>query len=87
MVGQVEQVGKRVARAVPKLLPVMTIAANGLDIAQQHAGNPAGMLNEVVKRYSFIDIQAGKIDQEAGIKGAGSLIGAGLVGLAISALQ
>ena len=80
-----KSVARQTVRAVPVILPALTIAANVADIAATSSDLNSG-LNEFVKRYSAIDIAAGKIDGSAFAKGGGSLIVSGLVGLAISAL-
>ena len=85
MVGMVEKTGKRLARAVPVLLPVITVGANVADIAATSGGNLQVGLNEFVKRYAGIDMATGKIDGQAFLKGFGTLIGSGLVGMAVKA--
>ena len=87
MVGMVERTGKRVARAVPTLLPVITVAANVADIANTSGGNLAVGLNEFVKRYAAVDMSTGKIDGDAFMKGGGTLILSGLAGMAVKALM
>lgn len=85
IVGMAKSVARQTTRALPVILPAATILANGLDIASSGV-DAAGGFNEFVKRYSAIDIQAGRIDGSSFAKGGGSLIVSGLVGLAISAL-
>lgn len=86
IVGMVKGVARQTSRALPVILPAITIAANIADVAATSGGDLAVGLNEVVKRYTFIDIAGGKIDGAAGAKGAGSLIASGFVGLLLSAL-
>lgn len=76
---------RQVVRAVPVILPAVTIAANVADIAAT-SGDLSSGLNEFVKRYAAVDLAAGKIDGSSFAKGGGSLIVSGLVGLAVRAL-
>ena len=87
VIGMVESAGKRVARAVPTLLPVITVAANVADIAATNSGNLPGALNEFVKRYAAVDMSTGSIDGSAFMKGGGTLIVSGLVGMAVKAFM
>jgi len=87
VIGMVESTGKRVARAVPTLLPVITVGANIADIAQTSGGNLQVGLNEFVKRYAAVDMSTGQIDGQAFLKGSGTLILSGLVGMAVKAFM
>ncbi len=86
IVGMAKGIARQSSRALPVILPAVTIFANIADIAATSGGDLAAGSNEFVKRYTFIDIAAGKFDASAGAKGAGSLIASGFVGLLLSAL-
>ena len=85
IVNMAKSVARSTTRALPVILPALTIGANVADIASSGV-DLAGGLNEMVKRYGAVDIQAGKIDGSAWLKGGGSLIVSGLVGMAVQAL-
>jgi len=87
VIGMVESAGKRVARAVPTLLPVITVAANVADISKSSGGDLAVGLNEFVKRYAAVDMSTGKIETDSFMKGGGTLIMSGLVGMAVKAFM
>ena len=76
-VTMVTGLGKKLAKATVTLVPAATVIANIADIASTQPDLASGAM-EFVKRYSAVDIKAGKLDLEAFMKGGGALIITGL---------
>lgn len=79
VINMVKTVGRQVTKAVPVIIPAGTIVANVIDVATT-SPDAVSALMEFVKRYTAVDMKAGKLDGAAFLKGGGTLIITGIIG-------